>query len=701
MAFDKKQYDESTIGSAEELDTYGVWVKSGPQDLADGLAGAASFDAGLDPEFDADFEAGAIPFEDDFDDNFGNLGVVGLGLTDELDDDFDDTIAARFDQDTEEPPTPLLMKIADEITSIRSELNTLKREFADIRAEGAPDLESEPPQGGFFNEDDDEAVALTGDEMNNFLTSADFSDEEGLGEDPQRSADEAALKELAEQQEEEIAPLEQEEETPPEGALPDEDFDAPSFDGLSFDESPVVEDEAVPDLAEDDLVALEPLEPIEESDELRDLRLEGAVPQTSAPEDLAYLESDPLAEAITEETEETEETVTEETLAEEPVLDEPAAAEEELSLDTGADDGADLIFEDSSFELTLDDLPAGEEPVEEPAAEPALEETELSLDSETAESAEPALDETELSLDDETTESAELTFDETELSLDDEPAESAELTLDATELSLDDEPAESAELTLDATELSLDDEPAESAELTLDATELSLDDEPAESAEPALDETELSLDAEPVAEPSPDDADISFDSDSLELSEAVLDDTDFSFDADTEPAVEEPNVDEPNLEEITEEQAFDVESLDLSADNIVEPPLEEPAPGDISLDMDDFAPADLEADDSHTGIIDDSLAQVIPEGFEVNAAEADVSPDDELEAFAEEELAAKTESGAGGELGIPSGLETELKKVLSYMDHLLESLPEDKIEEFAKSEYFDTYKKIFKELGLV
>jgi len=47
------------------------------------------------------------------------------------------------------------------------------------------------------------------------------------------------------------------------------------------------------------------------------------------------------------------------------------------------------------------------------------------------------------------------------------------------------------------------------------------------------------------------------------------------------------------------------------------------------------------------------------------------------------------------------GLKNELKNVLSYMDHLLESLPEEKIEEFAQSEYFDKYKKIFKELGLV
>ena len=50
---------------------------------------------------------------------------------------------------------------------------------------------------------------------------------------------------------------------------------------------------------------------------------------------------------------------------------------------------------------------------------------------------------------------------------------------------------------------------------------------------------------------------------------------------------------------------------------------------------------------------------------------------------------------------IPNHLKTELKTVLSYMDQLLESLPDEKIEEFAQSEYYDTYKKLFKELGLV
>ena len=49
---------------------------------------------------------------------------------------------------------------------------------------------------------------------------------------------------------------------------------------------------------------------------------------------------------------------------------------------------------------------------------------------------------------------------------------------------------------------------------------------------------------------------------------------------------------------------------------------------------------------------------------------------------------------------MPADLKDEIKSVLIYMDQLLENLPEDKIEEFAKSEYFETYKKLFKELGL-
>jgi hypothetical protein len=52
-------------------------------------------------------------------------------------------------------------------------------------------------------------------------------------------------------------------------------------------------------------------------------------------------------------------------------------------------------------------------------------------------------------------------------------------------------------------------------------------------------------------------------------------------------------------------------------------------------------------------------------------------------------------------MGVPAAFKQELRAVLSYMDILLESLPEKKIEEFARSEHFEPYKKLFKELGLV
>lgn len=45
-------------------------------------------------------------------------------------------------------------------------------------------------------------------------------------------------------------------------------------------------------------------------------------------------------------------------------------------------------------------------------------------------------------------------------------------------------------------------------------------------------------------------------------------------------------------------------------------------------------------------------------------------------------------------------LKQDIKSVLLYMDQLLENLPEDKIVEFAKSDEFVTYKKLFSELGL-
>jgi hypothetical protein len=55
---------------------------------------------------------------------------------------------------------------------------------------------------------------------------------------------------------------------------------------------------------------------------------------------------------------------------------------------------------------------------------------------------------------------------------------------------------------------------------------------------------------------------------------------------------------------------------------------------------------------------------------------------------------------APAETGLSGDLKQEIKAVLAYMDQLLESLPEEKIEEFARSEHFEVYKKLFSDLGL-
>ena len=87
-----------------------------------------------------------------------------------------------------------------------------------------------------------------------------------------------------------------------------------------------------------------------------------------------------------------------------------------------------------------------------------------------------------------------------------------------------------------------------------------------------------------------------------------------------------------------------------------------------------------------------------PEADESAADEADADEADADEAaFDGDDTAAESVVLKN----VPGEFKQELRTVLSYMDILLESLPEEKIEEFARSEHFEPYKKLFKELGLV
>ncbi len=173
-------------------------------------------------------------------------------------------------------------------------------------------------------------------------------------------------------------------------------------------------------------------------------------------------------------------------------------------------------------------------------------------------------------------------------------------------------------------------------------------------------------------------------------------------------------------EETVEEESFDLSDVvidepDLSAE-VYENPLKEPALEDISFDDQDMASELAGMEEISDEICDEIFEdESIPELEEEEEPEIVISEPEESPAQTEEESVAPEQKAAPFPENkpvaeqapakslkeIPSSIQQELKTVLSYMDQLLESLPEEKIEEFAASPYFDTYKKLFTELGLV
>jgi hypothetical protein len=222
--------------------------------------------------------------------------------------------------------------------------------------------------------------------------------------------------------------------------------------------------------------------------------------------------------------------------------------------------------------------------------------------------------------------------------------------------------------------------------------EISLDEGPDESMD------EISLD------------DTAFDESSLDLSDAVIDEPDLS-DQITENPLQEPSLDEISIDLDLDGDEEKIAGEDLSPETATE----------FAVEDEDIVPEET-SEPAEAAPEEESFAQVIPEGFVVEAEDAQVPFEDDIEeeVFTDGEFTAE-DAGTGetaegtvpGEAkeeeegiladdsSIPGNIRQELKTVLSYMDQLLESLPEEKIEEFAKSEYFDTYKKLFKELGLV
>lgn len=180
------------------------------------------------------------------------------------------------------------------------------------------------------------------------------------------------------------------------------------------------------------------------------------------------------------------------------------------------------------------------------------------------------------------------------------------------------------------------------------------------------------------------------------------------------------------------EEVGDLETLDLEEEPGELEPVEEPAERakgdteqveelgpDVDLDALAAEAEALESEDSVAPVEDLEIGELEPvtEDFgpagqhkeiEIpfeNESAADGAP--ALDAGAEEVLEmeeaapeAGTKDRMGGAAAIPDDLKDEIRTVLKYMDNLLEALPDEKIQEFAGSEYFVMYKKLFEDLGL-
>ncbi|MDR0313570.1 MAG: hypothetical protein LBI14_08225 [Treponema sp.] len=568
----------------------------------------------------------------------------------------------------------LLLRIAEELSSIRAELTSLKKDFAGMKAESQP----QEHDHGFFNEEEDETIALTGDELSTILN---VEAKDGADTSAVESEASAGFQEAAE------APVAVEAKAAEHGFFDDEDDETIALTGDELNNilnTAEFTEETGTDVSgeEIELPAEDTDTPPMEDFAVEEFQVE-ELPSEEVPLEIAPLEETPLdelpvAEFSMEEIS-LEETPTEETFAEDVPVEILAEEEPEMiSLDNIGDD----------LGTGLEEIDLGESGEAEP-----LEELE-----DLGEAAVIDLDDTA-----ELDESADLgvTLSES-LDLEEfaipESVENDELPDFGS--SAEDDIIDLSETGVvpmtpapeDTSFLDEEDTTAE-AELSLGETvdeiefEEALDEPTIDLSEAVIDEPDLSLEIQdnPIEEPSLENISIDLDLGESILDEEAEDDISFGTEEVTMDLEEEIDI----LEGSEEDISISPEVFDLDEEEIAETPTVEAS---ASLAEDEFA-----MPEAFTGEVDESPIPL------------DETPDEEIiledDIFSQEEIpepkAKAKATPAADTTAIPPHLKQELKAVLSYMDKLLESLPDDKIEEFARSDYFDTYKKLFNELGLI
>ena len=494
----------------------------------------------------------------------------------------------------------LLQQIVSELSNLKDEMNKLKTNLEEIKHEPAAaavtagvaagaaaavisndvDIpeETEEDKGGFFSGDDeDDTIALSFDELDNIMNTADFSDTvEG-----DESAEDAA----------------------------DETVEAPA-------------DETV-----------------------------------EAPAEQAVVEETVVEEPAIEETIETS--------VEEPVIteDEPVIEENQVEIET-------------------------EEVTEEPVIEEIVTEDTVSLENKNIED-DTIIEESIISSEPDISDTSDIS-DSTETEI--ENAISSDESTNIEDINLDDNQSDNS--------FDFSNEKLEEPEI---------DEFIPDGNDELFEEEEL-----PDEISIPKEEDLLVESTSSDFMDSVKETTD----EEQEPAeiIPEENIDEMDIDlpsELPDE--LDTSSEETVEEEVVE---EEVVEEEVTVEADDDIPtvdkvlsdeaeaeieteSEPEVEDTFTSV--DSFAEEtsIDETVEEAPAETSYAEVDNLDnTLSDSNLAYLDKTDAESESAATTDLKQDIKSVLLYMDQLLENLPEEKIVEFAKSDEFVTYKKLFSELGL-
>ena len=623
--------------------------------------------------------------------------------------------------------TEMLMQIAGELSSIKAELANLKLEMADREEKLKSEIRQAVPfqkeekaaseqkeQNGFFGDDDmDETIALTGDELNNILITADFTEENtgdnyeipeildtsqiaGTGENGaetnfENESSSDNLPDIEDIKTEHINPVTEdlsyldtrpdsdtaddtedllEEEKPTEH--PEDYIDMPDFDNENFEEPDLTDFNFNLDHAENGLNLPENQDITDEPETFRDFNLEETAGEdTARSEKNGFdsadfdLESETLSggsffEGMNDDTAEgldaafetgTMDGLTDFSGSDEDSFSDPEAFDAELAssgLNALAEPDGSVFMPSLSPEMPIDSSESGDSAGSTEETEAAADEAPETVDggfNGFADSPETAGG-----------------FD-TAFETDDVNEDSPESDMAGDTDGFSDPEAFDAELA--SSGLNALAEPDGSVFMPSLSPETPIDSSESGDSAGSIEETEADGDKENLTADSADEAestakpksggDLNSLIDSMEIAN-----TDLANFLSGKPAAEPSNTDETGSPEDAAETADGFSDITENADVPDTADINESIPESGSADNSDMPSA--------------SSDTAVPE-TEVKAAQEPQEP-------------------------LPSHLKNEIKSVLAYMDQLLESLPEEKIEEFAKSEYFDTYKRLFEELGI-